>query len=135
MWDNKVKRPAFDPIGHFNRPEGQVGVKLKRTLARASLGQRLEEQSMVTMGQCANCGAPLPSDQPADNRYCGKCAAAWQRGPTAGEQSATVEDDSTRTKRGQCANCGAPLPSDQPADNRYCGKCAAAWQRGPTARK
>jgi predicted RNA-binding Zn-ribbon protein involved in translation (DUF1610 family) len=88
---------------------------------------------MDVSGQCANCGAPLPPDQPADHRYCAKCAAAWKRGNAAREQGAPVEDDAAPAVAAKCANCGAPLPPDQPADHRYCAKCAAAWQGGGKA--
>jgi hypothetical protein len=37
---------------------------------------------MTDSRRCANCKAELPSDYPAENRYCAKCTAAWQKGPT-----------------------------------------------------
>ena len=77
---------------------------------------------MTVASHCGNCKAPLPPDQPADNRYCGTCTAAWQGGPT------------TSPVAGTCANCKTPLPTDQPTDNRYCAKCTAAWQRGQSTR-
>jgi predicted RNA-binding Zn-ribbon protein involved in translation (DUF1610 family) len=89
---------------------------------------------MGVPGQCANCAAPLPPDQPAGHDYCEKCAAAWQRGNARRDQHAAVEDDVTRAVSGQCANCGAPLPPDQPAGHHYCARCAAAWQRGNAPR-
>jgi len=76
---------------------------------------------MTSPAKCANCGAPLPSDQPVGHGYCEKCSAAWQRGKAA-------------TVPGRCANCGALLPSDQPAGHDYCEKCSAAWQRGKAPR-
>jgi DNA-directed RNA polymerase subunit RPC12/RpoP len=85
-----------------------------------------EDPQATFPGQCANCGAQLPSDQPADNRYCARCSAAWRRG---------AADEPPITVPGQCANCGAQLPSDQPADNRYCEKCSAAWRQGAGARR
>jgi predicted RNA-binding Zn-ribbon protein involved in translation (DUF1610 family) len=90
---------------------------------------------MTESGQCANCGASLSQDRPADSRYCASCAAAYWRGAAARKQLAPSEDEGTRTAPGQCANCGTPLPSDQPADSRYCAKCTAAWQRDPAARR
>ena len=89
---------------------------------------------MSTPGQCANCGGPLPPDQPAGNHYCEKCAAAWQRGNAPREQRVAVEADVTPPLPGKCANCGAPLSPDRPADHRYCEKCAAAWQQGNAGR-
>jgi DNA-directed RNA polymerase subunit RPC12/RpoP len=79
-----------------------------------------EDQHTTAPGHCANCGAQLPPDQPADNRSCQRCSAAWRRGPG---------DDQPPTVPGDCANCGAQLPPDQPADNRYCERCSAAWRR------
>jgi hypothetical protein len=38
-----------------------------------------EDQHTTAPGHCANCGAQLPPDQPADNRYCERCSAAWRR--------------------------------------------------------
>jgi hypothetical protein len=38
---------------------------------------------MTDSRKCANCKAELPSGYPAENRYCAKCTAAWQKGPTA----------------------------------------------------
>lgn len=38
---------------------------------------------MTGSRRCANCKAELPSDYPAENHYCAKCTAAWQKGPTA----------------------------------------------------
>jgi predicted RNA-binding Zn-ribbon protein involved in translation (DUF1610 family) len=84
---------------------------------------------------CANCGAPLPADQPAGHHYCEKCAAAWQRGNDSQRQPAASAGDATRADSGQCANCGAALPADQPAGHHYCEKCAAAWQRGKARQK
>lgn len=82
---------------------------------------------------CVNCGAALPSDQPAGLHYCQKCAAAWQRGNDPQEQTGASGD--TRAEPGRCANCGAELPADQPAGHHYCEKCAAAWQRGTARQK
>ena len=84
----------------------------------------LEDPAMADPGHCANpaCGAQLPTDQPAGNRYCATCTAAYLRGAAA------------QTDPGCCANCGAPLPPGQNAESRFCAKCTAAWQRGPTAR-
>lgn len=90
---------------------------------------------MDAPGQCANCGAPLPPDQPAGHGYCENCAAAWHRGNIPPEHRAPVEEAVTRTVSGQCANCGAPLPPDQPAGHHYCEKCAAAWHRGNAPRQ
>ncbi|HET7902226.1 MAG TPA: hypothetical protein VFL59_13650 [Candidatus Nanopelagicales bacterium] len=70
---------------------------------------------------CANCGDPLPADQPVGHDYCERCATAWTGGPTASA--------STGTER-TCRNCGTALPPTHPAGNDYCGTCAAAWQRG-----
>jgi hypothetical protein len=86
----------------------------------------MRETQTTVPGQCANFGAQLPSDQPADNRYCATCSAAWRRG---------TADDPPGTGPSRCANFGAQLPSDQPADNRYCATCSAAWRRGTAARK
>jgi predicted RNA-binding Zn-ribbon protein involved in translation (DUF1610 family) len=85
---------------------------------------------MGVPGQCANCGSPLPADQPAGHHYCERCAATWQRGDAPRERRGPGEEDVTRAAAGQCANCGAPLPPDQPAGHHYCERCAAAWQRG-----
>jgi DNA-directed RNA polymerase subunit RPC12/RpoP len=71
---------------------------------------------MASPSNCANCGAPLPPDQPADHNYCERCSAAWHR-------------ETADAVTGICANCGTPLPSDQPAGHSYCEKCSAAWQR------
>ena len=90
---------------------------------------------MGTPGQCANCGTPLPADQPAGHNYCQKCAAAWNRGNAPQEQGAASATDDTQAAQGQCANCGTPLPADQPAGHNYCQKCAAAWQRGSARRQ
>lgn len=76
---------------------------------------------MTAPGTCANCGTPLPPDQPGDHAYCEKCSTAWQGG-------------NAPAVPGECANCGAPLPADQPADHSYCEKCAAAWKRGNARR-
>ena len=78
---------------------------------------------MTVADVCANCKAPLPEDQSADNRYCATCAAAWTGGNDAGATTAE-----------RCANCAAPLPADQPADNRYCATCTASWTRGKASR-
>jgi DNA-directed RNA polymerase subunit RPC12/RpoP len=84
-----------------------------------------DEPQTTVPGHCANCGAQLPPDQPADNRYCATCSAAWRQG---------AAEDPPMTVPGDCANCGAQLPPDQPADNRYCATCSAAWRRGTAER-
>lgn len=76
---------------------------------------------MISPGNCANCGAMLPSDQPVGHNYCEKCSATWQQG-------------NADAVTGNCANCGAMLPSDQPAGHNYCERCSAAWQRGKALR-
>jgi DNA-directed RNA polymerase subunit RPC12/RpoP len=88
----------------------------------------------MTLETCANCGSPLPADQPDGGRYCEKCSAAWHRGDDRPEQDAP-DGDHDQAGAGQCANCGAELPADQPAGHHYCAKCAAAWQRGKTRQK
>ena len=90
---------------------------------------------MGVPGQCANCGAPLPPDQPAGHDYCEKCAAAWHRGNVSQEPRTLGEKGGTRTGPDHCANCGTPLPPDQPAGHHYCETCAAAWQRGNPSRQ
>jgi predicted RNA-binding Zn-ribbon protein involved in translation (DUF1610 family) len=87
-------------------------------------------------GHCANpaCGAQLSPDQPAGNRYCATCTAAYLRGAAAQQQPGPVDEGAAQTDPGHCANCGTPLPPGQSAESRYCAKCTAAWQRGPTAR-
>lgn len=86
-------------------------------------------------GKCANCGAPLPEDQPAGHQYCARCAAAWQAGQARRQKGAGVEQDAAPPSEGRCANCGTPLPPDQPAGHQYCAKCAAKWHAGNAARE
>jgi hypothetical protein len=81
---------------------------------------------MNAPGQCLNCRAALPADQPQDHGYCETCAAAWQKGNPPHDQ--VVGD--AESVSGRCANCGAALPADQPQDHGYCETCAAAWQKG-----
>ena len=47
---------------------------------------------------CANCRASLPPDWPSDNRYCAKCNAAWQKGPSPSAQADAVEGDDPPTR-------------------------------------
>jgi hypothetical protein len=76
---------------------------------------------------CANCGSALPADQPVDQAYCARCAAAWTG-------AAPVEPNRSDADGRRCANCGTALPEDQPSGHDYCATCAAAWQRGGGAR-
>jgi predicted RNA-binding Zn-ribbon protein involved in translation (DUF1610 family) len=85
---------------------------------------------MGTTAACANCGTPLPADQPAGHGYCEQCAATWQQGQAREEPGARGEQDAAA----QCANCGTSLPADQPAGHHYCARCAAAWNRGKSRR-
>jgi hypothetical protein len=87
---------------------------------------------MDVPGNCANCGATLPADQPPGHGYCVKCAAAWQRGngpKRQGDRQGETESVSTH-----CTNCGITLPTDQPAGHNYCSTCAAAWHKGRPSR-
>jgi hypothetical protein len=61
--------------------DGARAAALGRHPAIYCLGNSTEEDPTMTVtSRCANCEAPLPPDQPADNQYCAKCTAAWQRG-------------------------------------------------------
>ena len=79
---------------------------------------------------CANCGRPLPADQPGDGGYCATCTAAWSGGSDPDSPlAADVATDPHGSAR-LCTNCGTPLPAGRPANHGYCDACTARWQRG-----